>query len=137
MSNFGNGLRVIVFSVGFASAAAGLELFEDLEGEAWTKAHSEAAEKKFASWKASGEEPEGLFYHVQRGERQDLWQRKIAGDRLVETEIKAELPVTKVEVVVRDRMPAVFTKEAGMSYARVWRRITKDRFEIWSPAEGG
>ena len=57
MSKIGDGLRVIILSVGFASAAAGLELFEDLEGEAWTKAHSGEAEKEFATWKASGEEP--------------------------------------------------------------------------------
>jgi hypothetical protein len=136
MSRICDVLRVILLSGELVSFAAGVEFFEDLEGEAWVKAHSEAAEKEFAVWKATGKEPEGLFEHVQRGDRQDLWQRKISGDRLAETEIKTELAVTKLEVAVHDRMPAVFTKDEGMSYPRVWRRITKDRFEIWSPAEG-
>lgn len=129
-------MRVIVLLGGLASVAGGVDFFEDLDGEAWTKAHSEAAEKEFAAWKTTKDEPEGLLVHVVRGDRQDLWQRRIAADRLAETEIKTELPVTDVEVAVQDRMPAVFTPKDGMSYDLVWRRITKDRFEIWNPAEG-
>ena len=110
--------------------------FDSLEGDAWTAAHAAAAEKQFAVWKETGKAPEELLHHAMRGERPDLQERVLSGDRLVETEIKAEMPAVKTEVVIHAAPPLESATKNGNQYSTVWRRITKDRFEVWTPLGG-
>jgi len=123
---------VILLGVGrFATA-------EEPQPEAsdpWVVENSQAAEKDFAIWKTTGEVPADFAQHAAKGERSDLTDRVLTGDRLEETEIKPGNEVQTCEVQILASAPletAVFERE----HQTVWRRITKDRFEIWTPKEG-
>ncbi len=108
----------------------------DLDWETELKRLTVAAQEDFATWKSTGNVPESFEDNAVRADRADLIERMLAGDRLAETEVKVDGPAVACEVTVRDRMPAVSAISEGSSYQTVWRRITKDRFEIWTPTEG-
>jgi hypothetical protein len=134
---FSTAARVIFLVLGTNAALRGAVVPDDLEGDEWVAGNSKAADEEFAEWKATGKEPEDFKGHAIRGERADLIERMLSGDRLPETEIKVESPPVKVAVTVRDLTPAVSDAGGnGPSCETVWRRITKDRFEIWTPKEG-
>ena len=112
---------------------------EETAEDEWDKQVREegkAAEADFATWKSTGQIPEDFEDHVVRGDRKDLIQRVFSGDKLAETEIKPDAAVTPCEVTVRDTAPRQSAIKEGDSYDTVWRRITKDRFEIWTPKSG-
>jgi len=67
----------------------------------------------------------------------DLVERILGGDKLAETEIKASGTTTKVEVSIQAREPvSQKMKEDDNGYPTIWRRITRNRFEIWTPKVG-
>lgn len=136
MPNFGGVLWISVW-IGI-SATTGLAQsdFDSLEGDAWTKAHADAAERHFKEWKETGTISADFLHHVQAGERADLLDRFNTGDKLESTEIRSELPVTEIEVKVLDRSPIATEHPLQGALTTVWRRITRDRFEIWRPDEG-
>ena len=107
--------------------------------DAWdqeVKEEGKAAEVDFTTWKSTGKLPESFEDHAIRGAREDLVQRLFSGDKLAETEIKTELSAKPCEVTVRDTAPMESSIKEGDSYPTVWRRITQDRFEIWTPLTG-
>jgi hypothetical protein len=97
---------------------------------------SKAAEEGFAAWKSTGKVPDDFEERAVYGAREDLLQRMVSGDKLAETEIKTDLPATTWQVTVRDFAPIESAIKDGESRRTVWRRITKDRFEIWTPKSG-
>ena len=124
---------------GAVSMLHAVEVVDNPGNDAWdqeVKVASKAAEADFETWKSTGKVPESFEDHAIRGDREDLVERIISNDKLAGTELKAELPVTVCEVTLRDTA-AVETafKESG-DHATVWRRITMDRFEIWTPTVG-
>jgi len=95
------------------------------------------AEADFATWKATGKEPEEFLKHAILGEREDLVERILAGDRLKETELKPPADATTLEVTIQAQEPvAVKVAEIDIDHPTVWRRITRNRFEIWTPKTG-
>ncbi|MEO8614547.1 MAG: hypothetical protein ABI600_05350 [Luteolibacter sp.] len=108
----------------------------DDEWDKEVKAAGKAAEQDFEVWKSTGKVPEEFTDHVIQGAREDLVQRMISGDKLQETEIKTDLPTTTFEVSIHATAPMDSALKEGDSYRTVWRRITKDRFEIWTPKSG-
>lgn len=106
------------------------------EWEQTVKKEAKAAEEGFATWKSTGKVPEDFEDHALRGERADLVERQFSGDKLAETEIRVALAATPCEVEVCDSVSMQSEIKAGPSCDTVWRRITKDRFEIWTPKEG-
>jgi hypothetical protein len=129
--------RGILLVLGVALTAQAAEIAEDLTGDAWVAAHAQAAADDFAGWKATGKEPESFSGHAMRGERGDLIERVLTGDRLAESEIRADLPAVACAVTICNLTPLV-SEGAGQlpSCETVWRRITKDRFEVWTPNLG-
>lgn len=117
-------------------AAENIETPGDDEWDKQVREEGKAAEEDFASWKSTGKVPEGFEDHAIRGAREELVQRMFSGDKLAETQIKTELPATICKVTVRDTAPLDSAIKEGDSYRTVWRRITKDRFEIWTPKSG-
>jgi len=109
------------------------------EEDKWEKEVKEAgkaAEADFAIWKSTGNVPEEFEDHVKRGDRADLVQRIFSNDKLAETEIKPDAPATSCEVRIHDTSPLETTIKESGDHSTVWRRITKDRFEIWTPVSG-
>lgn len=122
-------------AMGMASKAA--EVPDNLTGDEWVAAHAKAAADEFAEWKATGKETESFSSHAIRGGRADLIERVLTGDHLAETEIRTDAPPTVCQVTIRDLTLAVSVGSGQMpSCETVWRRITKDRFEVWTPQEG-
>ena len=118
-------------------AAQAAEVPDHLTGDEWVAAHSKAAADEFSEWKTTGKESESFQNHAVRGNRADLIERVLSGDRLAESEIRADVPPASCDVTVRNLTPAVFAGSGQMpSCETVWRRITKDRFEVWTPQEG-
>ncbi len=125
--------------LGIFSLLHAAETIESPGDDDWDKevaAEGKAAEEDFKTWKTTAKVPEGFEDHAVRGARVDLVQRMFSGDRLDETEIKSDLPATTCEVTVRDTAPLDSAIKEGDSYRTVWRRITKDRFEMWTPKSG-
>lgn len=125
--------------LGMASMLHAVEAVENPGKDAWdqvVKAEGKAAEEDFATWKSTGKVPESFEYHAIRGDRADLVRRIFSNDKLAETEIKAELPATACEVTIRDTAPVETAVKDSGDHTTVWRRITKDRFEIWTPVSG-
>lgn len=108
---------------------------EEDDWEKQVKARAAAAEADFATWKATGALPEEFRGHAIWGERPDLILRQLAGDRLAETELKTDLPAKDCEVTIRATVPSE-TEFKGDFFSTEWRRITRDRFEIWTPERG-
>jgi hypothetical protein len=106
------------------------------EWEQTVKAEAKAAEVDFATWKSTGKLPEDFESHALRGERADLVERQFSGDKLAETEINVTLAATPCEVELCGSAPMETELKVGPSSETVWRRITKDRFEIWTPKGG-
>lgn len=123
------------FCLGMVTLLRGAEVVED-DWEKEVKAEDAAAQADFATWKSTGNVPENFENHAIRGDRPDLVERIFSNDKLAETEIKAELPATACEVTIRDTAPFKSEMKKSGEYATVWRRITKDRFEIWTPVSG-
>lgn len=134
---FSTTIRMIFVFLGTGAVLRGASVPEGLAGDEWVAGNSKAAEEEFAEWKATGREPETFKGHAARGERADLIERMLASDRLRESEIKVSAPPTQVTVTVQDLTPIESDAGGnGPSCETVWRRITKDRFEIWTPKEG-
>lgn len=112
------------------------EVPDGLTGDDWTAAHGKIAERLFAEWKSTGNEPEDFHRHAVCGERADLIERRFSGDRIAETEIKVTAPDVPRDVTIQEWMPYESECRKNGSFHSVWRRITKDRFEIWTPTEG-
>lgn len=114
-------------------------LSDAAEEDEWEKEVKEAgkeAEADFAIWKSTGKLPEDFEDHVKRGDRADLVQRIFSNDKLAETEIKPDAPATSCEVTIRDTATLETAVKESRDHSTVWRRITKDRFEIWTPMSG-
>lgn len=127
------------FFLGMLSLLHAADVMETPGDDEWDKEVAEAgkaAEERFATWKSTGKVPEDFVDRAVHGAREDLVQRLVSGDKLAETEIKTSLPATACEVTVRDTAPMESAIKEGDSYRTVWRRITKDRFEIWTPKFG-
>jgi hypothetical protein len=96
-----------------------------------------AALVELGQWKATGKEAEGFLEHAILGERTDLVEWILGGDKLAETEIKAPGGATNVEGSIQAREPvSQKMKEDDNGYPTVWSRITRNRFEIWTPKVG-
>lgn len=95
------------------------------------------AEADFASWKATGKLPEEFVKHAIEDERVDLVERVLVGDRLRETELKPPADTRTLTVTIQALEPAAVAMTENQSeHSTVWRRITKNRFEIWTPKTG-
>lgn len=129
---------------GMVAFAHGEVDIDTLTGEEWTQAHAAAAQRDFEEWKKEGgksqsEAPERFLEHAVKGEQADLIERMMSGDRLEKTEIRPEGTATERVVIVHDSCPAAEKgpgKHEWQNFTPVWRRITKDRFEIWTPLQG-
>lgn len=118
------------------NAADVIESPGDDEWDKEVQAAGKAAEQGFALWKSTGKVPEDFEERAVFSAREDLVQRVFSGDKLAETEIKTDLPATTCKVTVRDTAPIESAIKDGDSHSTAWRRITKDRFEIWTPKSG-
>ncbi len=125
--------------LGTISLLHAAEAIESTGDDEWDKDAAEAgkeAEDHFATWKSTGKMPEDFEDRAVHGAREDLVLRLVSGDKLVETEIKTDLPSTPCEVTIRDTAALeTAVKESG-DHSTVWRRITQNRFEIWTPVSG-
>ena len=135
MPNIGGVARSLVLigisaTVGIAQEPA---VEDDYEKE--VARASERAESFFKEWKETGKLSEEFLDEVVRGERSDLQEKVLAGDRLEEISIQPPQALEKVVVTVHDLSP-VATQLKESDYTTVWRRITKDRFEMWTPTSG-
>ena len=130
-------VRGMLLGLGACMTAQAAEIADDLTGDEFVAAHAKAAEDEFAVWKTNGHESESFQGHAVRGARADLIERVLTGDRLAESEIHVLTPVTTCDVTILDLMPLV-CPASGQTPAcgTVWRRITKDRFEVWTPKTG-
>ena len=129
------GVLLLGILLGTISLSTAVDAVED-EWEMEVKEQGKAADADFATWKSTGKVPEGFEEHSIHGDRADLVERIFSGDKLAETEIKPDQPATACEVTIRDTVPLeTAVKESG-DHATVWRRVTKDRFEIWTPLSG-
>ncbi len=129
------GMLLLGVCLGMTSLAHGVDAVED-EWQKEVKEEGKAAEEDFAVWKSTGKVPESFDDHVKRGDRADLVERIFSNDKLAETEIKSDLPAAACEVTIRDTAPLETTVKESGEHSTVWRRITKDRFEIWTPVSG-
>lgn len=92
---------------------------------------------EFGQWKSTGKQPEGFLEHAILGERPDLVERILGADKLAETELKATAGTRTLEVTIQSRNPAsTKLSEQDSGHPTVWRRITRNRFEIWTPKVG-
>ena len=129
--------QVIFLVLGTSAVLRGAVVPEDLEGDEWVEGNSKAAEEEFAEWKATGKESETFKGYAIRGERADLIERLMTGDHLTETEISPQTPATACEVALKDFTPVESAGDDKQPACNtVWRRITNERFEIWTPTEG-
>ncbi len=134
-----NGVAWCGVFVGMLLRLYAAEVIENPGEDEWdkeVKLEGKAAEEDFATWKATGKLPESFEEHAIRGAREDLVQRHFSGDKLAATEIKTDLPATACEVTVRDTELIESSIKESSPHSTVWRRITQDRFEIWTPTTG-
>lgn len=114
----------------------------EVSQEDWEAAHKKAAEEKFAAWKAAtGDERRKLapevIEHAVPADRQDLVERLLTDDRLEETKIAFDTSPTERLVTLHDLTSLKqTTNSSGWEVKPVWRRMTADRLEVWTPQEG-
>lgn len=135
MPNFGGVVGSLVLIAISATAGIAQEPAAEDDYEKEVARAAQRAESFFEEWKKTGILSEEFLDQVVRGERPDLQERVLAGDRLEEITIHPHQALEKVVVTVRDLSP-VITELKESDYTTVWRRITKDRFEIWTPTSG-
>jgi len=95
-----------------------------------------AAEADFATWKKTGVEPNTFRENVEESGRFDLFDRVLTGDHPDRTELKPTAAAVDIPVTTQSVEPRYTTTPSAGQCPTVWRRITRDRFEIWTPQVG-